>query len=294
MSLAVSGDSARLYLNGRLQNDTRLPKPMTLEGLRNGGDLVLFDGFWGTVSRLRLHDYALSERQIRVMMHEDVPGTLVRYPLTELAGGVTPAIPRGDFPLDAWSWEARDFKPEGTFAAAAGDAELVERDGFKAVRFKDGHGVRVPARALRDMGLSRVTVSFWWRSEAGAGSLVHTPGHWNRGMNVNFRTDGFQGVVCANWQLPAVEVLVQTHAWHHMIVSYDNREFRLYHNGELLKRAFHIPDIRLSMVDGLVVGNTPGMMVRDLRITTTIPDEQALQSIRAARTAISPHHNLNP
>lgn len=274
VAIAVKGDNAKLYHNGVIKGDVTLPEPIAAESLQSGGDLDLFKNYWGMLDQVRLHDYALSEKQVRALMQSDTPDLLLRYPLDRLHSGLTSAQPSGDFPVDAWSWERKDFKPESSFAAEAEGATLVP-DGITGPALRVGNsGVQIPSKATLDLGMDRIAVAFWFRPDEPGGELLNSRGHIKYGFRITYNQNGLGGVVCNGWNLPAYRTQIATGEWHHFAFCYDNYEMRLFLDGELVKEAIYIPELPLNLVDGLAIAEGMNGLVDDIRVFGRMLDEQ--------------------
>ncbi len=266
--VAVTGDKdqVRFYFNGSLAWEVTTPSPMTLASFRNGGDMIFMANFWGMLGKLRIHDFALSEKQIAAMIEKDLPSTLLHYSMDSVTGDLTPCVPSGDFPVDAWDWNARDFKKEVTFAAEVGAAKVVEGRNGKGLQL-DGQGVIFPTKALMDLGINRLSVAFWFKPESEKGTLLSSRGHPKHGFNIGYGKSGIGGFLCGNYQAPAVKHGIPADgAWHHFVFCYDNYELRMFLDGKLLKKEIYIPNLTMNLTDGLAVGQGVKGIFDDIRI----------------------------
>lgn len=286
VAISVNGESARVYHNGVIKGDVRMPQPITAASLQSGGDLELFKNFWGMLDNVRLHNYALSEKQVGDLMRSDTPDLLLRYRLDELAGGMTPSTPSGEFPVDAWSWETHNFKPEATFAAEAKGAERVADgvSGGSALRVGRS-GVLVPPKATLDLGMDRIAVAFWFRPDEPGGQLLNSRGHIKYGFRITYNQNGLGGVVCNGWNLPAYQPQIATGEWHHFAFCYDNYEMRIFLNGELVKSAIYIPEESLNLVDGLAIAEGMKGLVDDIRVFGRMLSEEDVKKLVRERSA---------
>lgn len=275
VAITVNGDRAQVYHNGVIKSDVTLPEPITADSLQSGGELEMFKNFWGMLDNVRLHNFALSEKQIRTLIQSDIPNPLLRYPMESVADELTPSIPSGEFPVDAWSWETHNFKPEISFAAEAKGAELAEAGGLQVGK----SGILVPSKATLDMGMDRIAVAFWFRPDAPGGTLLSSRGHIKYGFQIKYDQNGFGGVVCGGWNLPAHKISIPTGEWHHFAFCYDNYEMRMFLNGALIKSEIYIPELRLHLVDGLGIAEGVQGAVSDIRIFGQMLGEQEVKNL---------------
>lgn len=287
VAISVRASDARLFLNGKMKGEIAFPARFSLEALQKGGPIVLFSDLWGTIDKVRIHDFALSEKQVAAMVKDDLPKTLLHYPLETVSQGLTPATPGGDFPVDEWSWDMRDFSPEVTFAARATSSTPSEGDLGKSLRLGPD-GLVIPPKALMDLGIDRFATAFWFRSAKPDGVLLTSNNHPKHGFTFKFHPKRIFGVLCGNYQVIESSVNCPPGEWHHFAFSYDNQELRVFFDGKLVKKAPFIPKESLNLQAGLIVA--PGMEgeVADLRILGSMIDEKDVRKLMQFRRPNGP------
>lgn len=275
VTITVDRKHVASYLDGELFTEGQMTTMMNAGDIGRLHDVVVVEGLWGAIDRLRIHDYAMSERQVADMMRRDLVGRVAYYSFDACDDqGKFRADPVGDAPVDAWDWARMAMVPETTYAASAEGVTLVAGRRGKAVHLNGKQKIVLPKKVMLESGTGEVSLSLWIRltSEKTPFSIISSANHPKYGLQLGRLHGSFSGFLCGNYDvLRTGSVMLDDH-WHHLVLTYDNDTVSLYLDGKVIKQANYVPLLNLQFDNGLVIGEGMEGDIDELEIFNSVLD----------------------